>query len=103
MKHFEGDPYPDGSRGSARLLIGLLLFELCAPVFPTVGQLPVIPDPQLEAAVRCTLFKTDSGPVTRLDLQGLTQLFAPNHAIASLAGFECARNLLELTISGSSL
>src|SRR2546430_17604444 len=37
MKHFEGNPYPDGSRGSARLLIGLLLFEVCVSVLRTAA------------------------------------------------------------------
>lgn len=52
----------------------------------------LFPDPQLEAAIACTLKKT-SETLGIQDLQALTNLFVRNRGIANLSGIQFATNL----------
>lgn len=61
-----------------------------------------IPDPGLDAAIRDAVQKP-TGPLTDLDLLGLTQLSAGHRNIHSVAGLEAARNLAILDLDNNAL
>src|SRR5436190_4147224 len=61
-----------------------------------------IPDPSLNAAIRDALQKPN-GPLTELDLLGLTNLTARSENISNLQGLEAARNLTDLDLQSNHL
>ena len=72
------------------------------PAFLVVTQLVRIPDPQLEAAVRCTLSNFTCSLGSQ-DMQKLTCLWACNRQITNLGGLEWATNLAGLYLNNNAI
>jgi Leucine-rich repeat (LRR) protein len=74
-----------------------LVANMIARVTVVTPRPVVIPDPNLDAAVRRTLGKT-AGSLTSLDLMALTDLVANSSQITNLSGIEWATNLATLSV-----
>ncbi len=62
-----------------------------------------IPDPNLRAAITTTLGKTSGAAITTVDMETLTELWAPNADITNLTGLDAVTNLRNLHLGGESV
>ena len=85
--------------GCLRLPAFLLLMGLASE--PTTAQV-IIPDQNLEAAIRSAIFKP-VGPLDASDFAGLTSLSASGRNVENLSGLEWATNLISLDLSWNSI
>ena len=67
------------------------------------AQIVEIPDPNLRAAVREKLGLAQGVPLTRADMEGLTDFGAANREVVDLTGLEHAVNLRALTLWGNPI
>ena len=79
------------------VLLGLAFLALCGPRLDA-QEVVYIADENLEAAFRDALSIPD-GPITDIDLAGLTELQADFRAIADLTGLEYCVNLTVLSLA----
>ena len=77
-----------------RAIISILFFLIGANV--TFAQTVSIADPNLRAAIENTLGKAPGATITEAEMEGLTELRAPNVGISDLTGLETALNLQRL-------
>ena len=63
----------------------------------------VVPDPQLKAALRSALSRTDYPRTSSEDLAALSSLWACNYEITNLSGLEWAANLTNLNLAGNAI
>lgn len=75
----------------------LTLLSLITLVPPILAQEVSIPDPALNAAIHEALGKP-AGPLTQLDMLGLTNLGAVFRNITNVQGLEAAQNLVSLDL-----
>src|SRR6185503_10831479 len=80
----------------------LVLVGLANLVSSTFAQEVSIPDPNLNAVVRAALQKPN-GPLTKLDMLGLTNLTAIFRNITNVQGLEAAQNLVSLDLQDNRI
>ena len=89
-------------RFSYVVAIGYL--SLCGTIFAqNLQQVVEIPDPNLRGAVREALNLSDDVPITRADMQTLTNIDVPDSGILDLTGLEFATELTWLGIPGNQI
>ena len=82
------------------LVLSLLVLANCPASLQ--AQEVSIPDPNLNTVVRQTLGKTN-GPLTQLDMLGLTNLSAIFRNITNMQGLEAAQNLVSLDLQDNRI
>ena len=83
-----------------QLVLSLLVLANC--IASLQAQEVSIPDPNLNAVVRETLRKPN-GPLTQLDMLGLTNLSAIFRNITNVTGLEAAQNLVSLDLQDNRI
>src|SRR6266446_9564098 len=63
----------------------------------------LVPDKNLEAAIRATIHDTKNAPLTDMDLKNISVLEAPGKAIKDLTGLEKCTNLMQLKLTKNQI
>ena len=79
-----------------------LFCGLPAALGQAIPAIVAFPDPQLEAAVRCSLSDYTSA-TSNLDMPSLTCLWACNRQVGNLDGLQSATNLVNLYLNNNAI
>ena len=86
----------------AMVLSSILILIMIISLDASAALIVSFPDPNLEAAIREALGKPE-GPITDVDLSGLTVLDAQDKAISDISGIEYCLNLTELILNENQI